>query len=60
MIILLDCKRAYLYQISIRVGNVTSALAPWLCGGRKNRYRSMAECMLIFLVNIGIRRDIEC
>ena len=53
-------KRTNLYQISVWVGHIAGALAPRFCGGRKNRYCSMVEGMLIFLVNIGIRRNIEC
>ena len=40
--------------------HIAGALAPRLCGGRKNGGGTIREGMLIFLVNIGIRRNIEC
>ena len=52
-------KRAYLYQIAVRVGHIAGALPPRFSGGRKNGLGTIFKCMQVSLIHISEGGHVE-
>ena len=56
----LEHKCPNLYQITIRISDITGTLSPRLCGGRENGGGTIRERMLVFFIDISEGEHIEC